>query len=1277
MPEINQIQNLLASGGQAQQIPPDIRDQLLAAQFAQQTATHPQVPYSSRGVGALNAMTAGLGGLMEGMAVRRQMEGQRDGNTQAMNFLRQYQQSQGQGGAQGAAPATPAPAAGAPAGQAPSSGGSAAPISTASQNAFIQSALPHAQQIAAQTGIDPRLIVAQAALESNFGKSAPGGNLFGIKAAGGQPSTGPIATKEAVNGALTPSLATFAAYGSPEASFAGYGKLMSGDRYAGVRKGATLDDQLSALGKSGYATDPNYAAKVGAIAHGISLPATPQGSTTASADTPTPNAAPPQSDGSVRGDLLAAAAQHGALNPDAPAPGATPTGMAGLPPGVTPAMFAASQNTATDGNALHRNDEIPAGTPPYVPGSTPGPVTASGMPHQMAPGAAARADSGIGAGIGGGPADTKPSPEAVPSGYLDPEGTGANNYAPNDGPSLRDQLVAAMNKGPDLGTVQPAVVPPPTTAGAPPASVAPSVLPPPKPPSGLGSAAPAVVPPPQGDLTAPPEPQDAPSSDGSLRGDLLAAASAHGMDVAGTPVVPSPQGDLTAPPAGPTPDPVDAGLAAGKDVDEPQSDAAMGNTTPDAGPSLRDTIATQFGSGAGTTGPQSDAGAPLAPMGTDQSADPAPPSGPAPTLAGGPSGGPGASPGTPPLPMMAQAGAPGPTPIPPQPGTGAALPSTGPMPPPGAQTLAAAGQSPDTPAPNAAPAGPAPVSPQMLAALSGPQPQPLGLVGNSAAADPNSPQNFARADAMRAQGANGPTPGGFIAGIMGAGTPARGQGAPGSGLMGAGGPWLGGSPQTPSPVPDSTPASAPQSGGPAPAGAPPAGGAPPQGGGQVPAGASQPSAGGGTPGSQGGRPDLFTQGMAVMNNPYASPELKSMVAQRLFPQTSVQKMDDGTLLGFNPQTGQTRVLYQGAKPIDSAPGHVLRNPFTGAQIGDVTPTPDKYSEGADGSVLDKSTGKTTPDPNHFTTTEIDAGNGVKVPVRIGRNPDGSPNVQVMVPGANGAPAQGAAAPAPSQAGPISFNGPAGVAPPASAGAAPGTPPSPAQAGSQSPLGPQVQSLVDHAGAQQIQQAGAKAAAEANAKNDVDEVAASRTKLEGLRQSGQDLAQAQAALNSYKGKMPTGPFGQNALWAQGVANYFGLADPNQLSNMETFAKVATKASAQQIKEFTSKGTNLDLETELKNNPGVSVSDQTNRILIDHGIRTNAVNQQYEQAKQQFYDQNGSLKGFQPQWEQSISGANAIPLSRFPVATKTINGQTFQRYLSTDPSGYSWHPAGEVQ
>ena len=251
--------------------------------------------------------------------------------------------------------------------------------------------------------------------------------------------------------------------------------------------------------------------------------------------------------------------------------------MAGLPPGVSPEMFAASQNTATDGNALHRGDEMPIGTPPFVSGA----VTPSGMPHQLAAGAKARADSGVGAGIGGGPSNTINAPSKADAPF-DPEGTGPQNYDLSAAPDLRTALVAAMNgQGPNLGKTAPAVVPDPVPASTPDAPPAPSVLPPVQPPSGLGTAGAPVVPPPQGSLTPPPAP--APASDGSLRGDLLAAMQQHdpvgaglaaGKDVALDPVVPDPVGSLV-PPAPSSPN---AGLAG------PQSDAAIGQRRPGCRP---------------------------------------------------------------------------------------------------------------------------------------------------------------------------------------------------------------------------------------------------------------------------------------------------------------------------------------------------------------------------------------------------------------------------------------------------------------------------------------------------------------------------------------------------------------------------------------------------------------------------------------------------------------------------------------------------------------------
>jgi len=65
------------------------------------------------------------------------------------------------------------------------------------RQAFIKSMLPHAQKAAQALGVDPRVLIAQAALETGWGKhfAAPY-NLFGIKA--DQRWHGPRSTQETV-----------------------------------------------------------------------------------------------------------------------------------------------------------------------------------------------------------------------------------------------------------------------------------------------------------------------------------------------------------------------------------------------------------------------------------------------------------------------------------------------------------------------------------------------------------------------------------------------------------------------------------------------------------------------------------------------------------------------------------------------------------------------------------------------------------------------------------------------------------------------------------------------------------------------------------------------------------------------------------------------------------------------------------------------------------------------------------------------------------------------
>jgi len=140
---------------------------------------------------------------------------------------------------------------------------------------FLSQYAPYAQSVSRTTGIDPRIVLAQAALETGYGRSAPNFNLFGIKGKGAT-----LQTKEFVNGGLIDMPQEFRTYESPEESFLDYAKLMGGKRYEGVRSGKTLEEQVAALQKSGYATDPDYGKKIMQIAKGINLEGLPMNGNT-------------------------------------------------------------------------------------------------------------------------------------------------------------------------------------------------------------------------------------------------------------------------------------------------------------------------------------------------------------------------------------------------------------------------------------------------------------------------------------------------------------------------------------------------------------------------------------------------------------------------------------------------------------------------------------------------------------------------------------------------------------------------------------------------------------------------------------------------------------------------------------------------------------------------------------------------------------------------------------------------------------------------------------
>ena len=149
------------------------------------------------------------------------------------------------------------------------------PTST-QQAAFARALWPDAQRAARQLGVNPVSLLAQAALETNWGRSVPqdpgGGtsnNLFGIKAGPGW--SGPAvsnSTHEYSGGIDTTVKAQFRSYGSAGQCFQDYVDLLkSNPRYAAaLGTGSDVQAFGSALQQGGYATDPAYASKLTAVA---------------------------------------------------------------------------------------------------------------------------------------------------------------------------------------------------------------------------------------------------------------------------------------------------------------------------------------------------------------------------------------------------------------------------------------------------------------------------------------------------------------------------------------------------------------------------------------------------------------------------------------------------------------------------------------------------------------------------------------------------------------------------------------------------------------------------------------------------------------------------------------------------------------------------------------------------------------------------------------------------------------------------------------------------
>ena len=130
---------------------------------------------------------------------------------------------------------------------------------------YLNMAKPVAVSTARKYKLFPSVVLAQSALESNFGQSELSqkyNNYFGIKALPGEQEEN-MMTTEYVDGKAVQVKQPFREYSSMKESFQYYGKLIStAPRYERVRNSKNYRQAAYNLQKCGYATDPHYGDKI-------------------------------------------------------------------------------------------------------------------------------------------------------------------------------------------------------------------------------------------------------------------------------------------------------------------------------------------------------------------------------------------------------------------------------------------------------------------------------------------------------------------------------------------------------------------------------------------------------------------------------------------------------------------------------------------------------------------------------------------------------------------------------------------------------------------------------------------------------------------------------------------------------------------------------------------------------------------------------------------------------------------------------------------------------
>ena len=153
------------------------------------------------------------------------------------------------------------------------------PIRTAED--FVRKLQPFAEQAARELGVEPKVLLAQAALETGWGRSviknsdgSNSFNLFNIKAGKSwQGNQARVSTLEFEQGVAKKVNAGFRTYNSFKESFQDYVKFIkTNPRYGDALKQAgNAENYLRELQQAGYATDPKYVDKIMSIYHSSAM----------------------------------------------------------------------------------------------------------------------------------------------------------------------------------------------------------------------------------------------------------------------------------------------------------------------------------------------------------------------------------------------------------------------------------------------------------------------------------------------------------------------------------------------------------------------------------------------------------------------------------------------------------------------------------------------------------------------------------------------------------------------------------------------------------------------------------------------------------------------------------------------------------------------------------------------------------------------------------------------------------------------------------------------